>query len=128
MSPGAIDVHGLTKHYGSTVALDGLDLEMARGTIFGFLGPNGSGKTTAMRTLVGLTRPTSGTVQVLGFDAVTRGLDVRRRIGYLAQLPRFHDDLSPRRTLWFARRFFPMPDVDAARREVEEALDLVGLR
>ncbi len=128
MTTPAIHVRGLTKRYGATTALDGLDLDVPRGTIFGFLGPNGAGKTTAMRTLVGLTRPTSGTVQVLGYDALMQGLEVRRRVGYLAQLPRFHDDLTPRSTLWFARRFFPLPDRDAARVEVEEALDLVGLR
>ncbi len=127
MTDWAIQTHGLTKRYGKVEALAGLDLEVPRGSIFGFLGPNGAGKTTAMRLLIGLTRPTSGEARVLGFDVVTDGLEIRRRIGYLAQLPRFYDELTPRQTLRFARGFFPYDRNAAVEDDLAEALELVGL-
>jgi ABC-2 type transport system ATP-binding protein len=123
----AIEIQGLEKRYGEVVALRSLDLEVPRGSIFGFLGPNGSGKTTAMRILLGLARPTRGTARVLGYDAVAESLEIRRRVGYLAQPPRFYEELTPRETLRFSLGFFPR---DADRRvedDVVEALDLVGI-
>jgi len=124
----AIKIDGLGKRFGDVVALDSLDLEVPRGSIFGFLGPNGSGKTTAMRILMGLARPTSGSATVLGLDVATQSLQVRHRVGYLAQLPRFYDDLTPRQTLRFARGFFPLdPDADVED-DLAEAIELVGLR
>ena len=123
----AIHIEGLGKRYGEVVALDTLDLEVPYRSIFGFLGPNGAGKTTALRILLGLARPTAGSARVLGFDVVTQSLQVRERVGYLAQLPRFYEELSPRQTLRFALGFFPR---DADRRiedDLTEALDLVGL-
>jgi len=123
----AIRTVGLAKRYGSVEALRGLDLEVPRGAIFGFLGPNGAGKTTAMRLLIGLARPTGGQAHVLGFDVVTESLEIRRRIGYLAQLPRFYDELTPRETLRFARGFFPRDPDAAVEDDIAEALDLVGL-
>ena len=127
MEPLAIEVQGLSKRYGPVTALDQLDLEVPRGSIFGFLGPNGAGKTTAMRLLVGLARPTAGHARVLGFDVVADSLEIRRRIGYLAQLPRFYDELTPRQTLRFARRFFPQDPDAAVEDDLGEALELVGL-
>jgi ABC-2 type transport system ATP-binding protein len=79
----AIETRGLTKHYGDTVALDGLDLEVHTGEVFGFLGPNGAGKTTMIRLLLDVLRPTAGTAQVLGLDPRTEGLQLRDRVGYL---------------------------------------------
>jgi len=79
----AITTRGLTKSYGSTLALDGLELDVRRGEVFGFLGPNGAGKTTAIRLLLDVLRPDSGSATVLGLDPRTDGIDVRRRIGYL---------------------------------------------
>ena len=123
----AIETRGLTKRYGHVDALAGLDLEVPPGSIFGFLGPNGAGKTTAMRLLIGLARPTAGQARVLGFDVATDSLQIRRRIGYLAQLPRFYDELTPRETLRFARGFFPHDPHREVEDEVAEALGLVAL-
>ncbi len=78
-----IVARGLTKRFGSSVALDGLDLEVGAGEVFGFVGPNGAGKTTTIRLLLDLLRPTSGAVKVLGLDPRRDGVALRRRIGYL---------------------------------------------
>jgi ABC-2 type transport system ATP-binding protein len=77
-------MHGLTKDYGRGNGVFDLDLEIRAGEIFGFLGPNGSGKTTSMRMLVGLSRPSAGGAQVLGFDILRESLELRRRVGFLA--------------------------------------------
>ena len=79
----AIRVRGLTKRFGPSVALDGLDLDVRRGEVFGFVGPNGPGKTTTIRMLLDLLRPTAGEVRVLGLDPRRDGVAVRRRVGYL---------------------------------------------
>ncbi|HSJ36356.1 MAG TPA: ABC transporter ATP-binding protein [Acidimicrobiia bacterium] len=79
----AIETRGLTKHYGDTVALDGLDLEVRTGEVFGFLGPNGAGKTTMIRLLLDVLRPTAGSARVLGLDPKAEGLQLRERVGYL---------------------------------------------
>ena len=81
--PHAIRTDALSKHFGSHIALDGLDLEVPAGGVFGFLGPNGAGKTTTIRILLGLSRPTAGTADVLGERVTTGSVDLRRRIGYL---------------------------------------------
>lgn len=78
-----IAARALTKRFGSSVALDGLDLEVHAGEVFGFVGPNGAGKTTTIRLLLDLLRPTAGTVEVLGLDPRRDGVELRRRIGYL---------------------------------------------
>src|ERR1700709_2292258 len=83
--PPMIEAHGLTKRFGSTVALDGLDLEVPAGAILGVLGPNGAGKTTAVRILTTLSQPDSGTAHVAGFDVTTRAAAVQRNIGVTAQ-------------------------------------------
>jgi len=83
VSVAAIQTRGLTKYYGPVVGLEDLSLDVAQGEVFGFLGANGAGKTTAIRMLLDLVRPTSGTASVLGFDCQHQGLEARRRIGYL---------------------------------------------
>ena len=83
MSDAAITTHGLTKHFGSTVALDDVDLEVRRGEVFGYLGPNGAGKTTTLRLLLGLIRPTRGTAEVLGIDVA----DVEQAHRQMAYVP-----------------------------------------
>jgi ABC-2 type transport system ATP-binding protein len=123
----AIACSGLSKRYGHVVALDSLELEVPRGSIFGFLGPNGAGKTTAMRLLLGLSTPTDGEATVLGHDIRTASLEVRRRVGYLAQLPRFYDELTPRETLRFALGFFPRDRDERIDDDITEAIELVGL-
>lgn len=90
----AIRFEGLVKSYGDVRALDGIDLEVPRGEIFGFLGPNGSGKTTAIRVLMDLIRPNAGRAEVLGFDAQRDTVEVRRRCGYLPGDLALYDALS----------------------------------
>ena len=81
----AVETHRLRKVFGALVAVEGLDLTIGRGEIFGLLGPNGSGKTTTIRMLTGLMQPTSGTATVAGIDVVRDPEAVRRRIGYMSQ-------------------------------------------
>jgi len=83
MNEAAIITEGLTKHYGDVRALEDLDLEIAKGEIFGFLGPNGSGKTTTMRTILDLIRPTAGTASILGLDSHEDAVEIREHIGYV---------------------------------------------
>jgi ABC-2 type transport system ATP-binding protein len=90
----AINARGLRKVFGSIVAVDGLTLAVARGEVFGLLGPNGSGKTTTIRMFCGLLEPTSGTATVAGCDVVHEGEAVRRRIGYMSQRYGLYDDLT----------------------------------
>lgn len=127
MSDMVIRARGLSKHYRGVVALDGLDLEVRRNSIFGFLGPNGAGKTTTIKLLLGLARPTSGSATLFGFDAERDTLEVRRRIGYLAQDPRYYDEMTARETLRFTARFFYQGPRDALERRVADTLQLVGL-
>src|SRR5215208_5297741 len=98
-----IEVRGLRKEYGRrgarTVALDGVDLEVPEGTVFGFLGPNGSGKTTTIRCLLGLARPTGGRCLVLGADPRAGVEDVQRRVGSLIEGQALFPQFSGRRNL-----------------------------
>ncbi len=122
----AIETQGLSKRYGDLVAVDGLDLHVEQGEIFGLLGPNGSGKTTTILMLLGLTEPTSGRVRVLGHDPVREPLSVKRRVGYLPDTVGFYDDLSGRENLRYTAALNGMrgPGVDA---RIDEALDSMGL-
>jgi ABC-2 type transport system ATP-binding protein len=126
-SSTVIETSGLTKVYGRVSALKNLDLEVKENSIFGFLGPNGAGKTTAMKLLLGLSHPTSGSGAVFGKDIVTENFEIRRRVGYLAQDPRYYDHMTARETLRFAARFFYSGPESAIERRVEESLELVGL-
>lgn len=122
-----VETRGLTKRYGGLVALDALDLRVPARTVVGFLGPNGAGKTTAMKLLIGLQRPSAGTAAVFGLDVASRGPEVRTRVGYLAQDPRFYDHLTARETLRFVARFFYRGPERAIERRIDELLELVGL-
>jgi ABC-2 type transport system ATP-binding protein len=95
----AIEAEGLTKRFGKTSALAGLDLRVPRGSVFGLLGPNGAGKTTAVRVLATLLRPDSGTARVLGSDVITGAAEVRRRIGLTGQYAALDDYLTGRANL-----------------------------
>ncbi len=97
----AIVTHGLGKTFGPLVAVDHLDLTVARGEIFGLLGPNGSGKTTTIRMLTGLLEPTAGSALVVGIDIVKTPELVRRRIGYMSQRFGLYDDLTAQENLEF---------------------------
>ncbi|HSE53535.1 MAG TPA: ABC transporter ATP-binding protein [Gemmatimonadales bacterium] len=96
-----IVTRGLRKEYHGVAAVEGLDLEVRRGEIFGLLGPNGSGKTTTIRMLTGLIAPTSGSATVVGVDVVRSPELVRRRIGYMSQRFGLYDDLTVRENLEF---------------------------
>lgn len=97
----AISLRALTKRYGAFTAVDGLDLDVARGEVFGFLGPNGSGKTTTIRMLTGTVRPQSGSVLVLGEDVVAAPGRIRRRIGYMSQRFSLFEDMTVEENLRF---------------------------
>lgn len=122
----AIACHGLTKRFGSLVALDHLDLAVPAGIVFGFLGPNGAGKTTALRLLTGLAHPTDGSAEVAGVS-VNHGEPNRRGlIGYLDQDPRFPTWMTGRELLELVGSLYGMRAA-ALRSRVDETLELVGL-
>ena len=124
MTTPAIETSGLRKAYGSTVALDGLDLHVEAGEVFGFLGPNGAGKTTAVKLLLGLTRPTAGAGAVLGRPLGDR--ETRRRIGYLPELFRYQAWLTAREVLRLHASLAFLPPAGRTA-EIDRVLDLVGL-
>jgi len=97
-----IEIDGLTKTYGNAHALNGLNLKVMPGEIYGLLGPNGAGKTTTLRITAGLIEPTSGSVIISGFDATKESLQAKAKIGYVAEIPILYESLSPRELLEFA--------------------------
>ena len=120
----AIDVHGLNKHFGDKHVVKDLSMQVARGEIFGFLGPNGSGKTTSIRMMCGLLTPDSGSGTCLGYDILKESAHIKRRVGYMTQRFSYWDDLSIRENLDFVARLYEMPN----RREVvDHALENLGL-
>ncbi|HEX6255684.1 MAG TPA: ABC transporter ATP-binding protein [Euzebyales bacterium] len=121
-----VETAGLAKSFGDVEAVRGVDLTVPAHSIFGFLGPNGAGKTTTIKMLVGLLRPTAGTARVLGLDAVTQSLELRRRVGFLPQQPVFYDDMTARETLRYAGGFFHFGAADLDRR-IGDVLHVVGL-
>jgi ABC-2 type transport system ATP-binding protein len=125
-SPLVVETHGLTRRFGSLVAVDGVDLEIRRGEIFGFLGPNGSGKSTLLRMLLGLLRPSEGSARVLGLE-VPRDIELlRAEIGYMTQRFSLYDDLTVFENLDFAAQIFGL--AGRRRRErVDAALAESGL-
>ena len=102
MNDIVISVKNLTKRFGDFIAVDNISFDVRRGEIFGFLGANGAGKTTAMRMLCGLSYPTSGSGTVAGFDIMSEGERIKRRIGYMCQRFSLYDDL----TVWENMRLF----------------------
>jgi len=119
-----IDVHGLNKHFGENHAVKDLTLTVRRGEIFGFLGPNGSGKTTSIRMLCGLLTPDSGEGTCLGFDIRQQTREIKRHVGDMTQRFSFWEDLTIRENLRFIARMYGMAD-GAAR--VDQALAQLGL-
>jgi ABC-2 type transport system ATP-binding protein len=126
MSETVIEARGLTKRYGRTVAVDHLDLTVEKGEVFGVLGPNGSGKTTTILMLLGLTEPSAGSVHVLGFDPLRQPLEVKRRVGYLPDLVGFYDLLTARENLAYTARLMGKTSAGSAG-PIDAALTRVGL-
>lgn len=120
----AIDVRGLVKKFGEKTAVDGVDLAMPEGQVWGFLGPNGSGKTTTIRMICGLLRPTAGEGRALGFDIITEAGRIKRRTGYMTQKFSFWEDLTIRENLEFVARLYQLTDVRAV---VDRKLEDLGL-
>jgi len=121
-----VEAIGLRKAYRDAVAVDGLDLSIEEREIYGLLGPNGSGKTTTILLLLGLTEPSSGTIRVLGRNPWREGLAVKRQIGYLPENVGFYDDLTARENLRFVARLNRIPDRESAPL-IDDALGSVGL-
>jgi daunorubicin resistance ABC transporter ATP-binding subunit len=122
----AINVAGLAKSFGDVRALDGLDLQIESGTVFGLLGPNGAGKTTLVRVLATLLEPTSGRAEVLGHDVVAEPLAVRRRIGLAGQFAAVDGELTGRENVEMIGRLYRLPAREATQRarQVLERFDL----
>jgi ABC-2 type transport system ATP-binding protein len=120
----AIDVHGMTKRFGDLTAVNRVDLQVRTGEICGFLGPNGSGKTTFIRMLCGLLRADAGSGTCLGYDVITRSEAIKRQVGYMTQRFSFYDDLSIAENIDFVARMY---SVGNRRGAVHESLVQLGL-
>ncbi len=120
----AIDVHGLTKRFGAKVAVNNADIAVPVGEVWGFLGPNGSGKTTTIRMLCGLLHADAGDGTVLGYDFRTQSEQIKREVGYMTQKFSFWEDLSIRENLDFVARVYELPN---ARDAVKQTLERLGL-
>ena len=126
MTEIAIEAVGLTRHFGDFVAVNQLDLAIPKQTIYGFLGPNGCGKSTTMRMLTGLLTPTSGRAKVLGMDVPRDAEALRRRIGYMTQKFSLYDDLTVVENLKFMARVFNLPR-SSAKERIKKQLWKYGL-
>ncbi len=121
-----ITAEDLTKQYGSQIAVNRLRLTIYEGEVFGFLGPNGAGKTTTILMFLGLTEPTSGKVEVIGFDPTRDPFHVKEKVGYLPENVGFYDDMDARENLQYIARLNRIPD-KVSRPRIDETLHLVGL-
>jgi ABC-2 type transport system ATP-binding protein len=121
-----IDVNGLTKSFGGRVVVRDLSMQVRRGTIFGFLGPNGSGKTTTIRMLCGLLTPDQGSGTCLGFDIRTEAPKIKTRVGYMTQHFSLYQDLSVRENLEFVARIYGLPRPARAAKAMIARLGLEG--
>ncbi len=121
-----IETHGLSKRYGRVVAVEDLNLEVKEGEVFGLLGPNGSGKTTTILMLLGLTEPTKGEARVLGLDPMREPLKVKSRVGYLPDQVGFYGELTAWENLRYTTRLLGLPEGEAQAR-IEEVLKRMGL-
>lgn len=120
-----IDVEGLTKSFGARKVVDNVDMQVARGEIYGFLGPNGSGKTTTIRLLCGLLTPDAGHGTCLGYDILTESPRIKLEVGYMTQKFSLYEDLSIRENLDFIARIYQLPH---RRDAVDEAIEKLNLK
>lgn len=121
-----IETHNLSKSYGDQLAVNDLTFSIQEGEIFGFLGPNGSGKTTTLLMLLGLTEPTGGWARIADFDPVREAIKVKKIVGYVPEDIGFYDDMNATENLQFIARLNSMPD-SISSIKIEEALESVGL-
>ena len=121
-----IDVHGLTKSFNGRTVVRDLSMQVKRGTIFGFLGPNGSGKTTTIRMLCGLLTPDQGSGTCLGYDIRTETAKIKTSVGYMTQRFSLYEDLSVRENLEFIARIYGLPQAAAAAKAMIARLGLQG--
>jgi ABC-2 type transport system ATP-binding protein len=121
-----IETRGLTKRYGKVVAVDGLELSIEAGEVYGLLGPNGSGKTTTILMLLGLTEPSAGTVRVLGLDPAREPLSLKRQVGYLPDSVGFYGEMTAWENLAYIARLNGLPRALAQQR-MERVLERMGL-
>ena len=119
-----IDVHGLVKRFGDKTVVDDVTMQVAEGEIVGFLGPNGSGKTTTIRIMCGLLTPDGGSGRVLGFDLRTEALKIKREVGYMTQKFSFYEDLTIAENLEFVARLYQLRPV---RKHVADTLADLGM-
>lgn len=120
----AVDVRGLTKRFDGKTVVDGLSMQVRRGEVFGFLGPNGSGKTTTIRMMCGLLTPDGGEGHTLGYDILSQSALVKREVGYMTQRFGLYEDLSIRENLDFIAQIYEM---DHRSSRVDSAIDRLGL-
>lgn len=126
MNEPIIELHELTKNYGKFTAVDHVNLSVQKGEIFGILGPNGAGKSTTILMMLGLTDPTSGTVQVCGINPTRHPIQVREKVGYLPEDVGFYDDMTGIENLLYTARLNRISEAEA-RTKAEELLERVGL-
>ncbi len=119
-----IDVTGVLKRFGTKTVVNSIGLQVRRGEIYGFLGPNGSGKTTFIRMLCGLLTPDAGSGTCLGYDVRTQQAEIKKHVGYMTQKFSYYEDLSIRENLDFIARVYAVPDRAAA---VQQSLERLGL-
>ena len=124
----AIEVEGLTKSFGDRVVVRDLSMRVKRGSIYGFLGPNGSGKTTTIRMLCGLLTPDSGRGTCLGYDIRTEADKIRVHVGYMTQRFSLYQDLSVRENLEFVARVYGLADPRGAANAMVKRLGLAGAK
>ena len=122
-----IETRDLTKNYGHQAAVKNLSFAVEEGEVFGFLGPNGSGKTTTLLMLLGLTEPSAGWAQVAGFNPSRESISVKRVVGYIPERVGFYDDMNGPENLRFIARLNGMTDSESELR-IKEALESVGLQ
>lgn len=115
-----IRLKNLSRQYGQKIALNNVSLDVPSGCVFAFLGENGAGKTTAIKSIMGLDKPTSGSVEVLGMNPQTAGIDVRRRVGYVSDSPALYDWMTVSQTGWFTSGFYPPGFQDKFRHLCEQ--------
>jgi ABC-2 type transport system ATP-binding protein len=122
-----IETHNLSKTYKEAQALTGLNLTVKQNSIFGFLGPNGAGKSTTIKLLLGLIQPTEGRAYIFGHDVQRESVEIRKRVGYLAQDPRYYEHMTARQILGYTARFFYRGPKDLIDARVQEVIELVSL-